>query len=357
MPNTVRIEYPDLSTPGFPNEQRFSGETVTVAIKDDQRGLVQVEEGDTAVSITGGSLNDTITGGLGDDTITGGLGDDSLSGGAGIDNIAGGAGNDLLTVGFGDTVATGAGTDTINFDLSQTSDTREPFVISDFQPGEDQISFTGDEASSDVPVYVSNTGTILFDGEPVVKVSENLAFGPDDVQIGDDVRISANNSTLSVIDSDENTVYRFFDPMRGGHFYTSSEKERAFVEENLTNYTPEGEVYNIVNPIDASTGSEEVYRFFNTATGVHLYTTSEIERDSIIEDLASFQYEGVKFYAYADQVEGSIPVFRFFEPSLGVHFYTANETESTFVQENLDNYDFEGIAYYTIPLDAATDVV
>ena len=100
------------------------------------------------------------------------------------------------------------------------------------------------------------------------------------------------------------------------------------------------------------TGAEEVYRFFNPSTGVHLYTTSERERDFIIANLSNFQFEGVKFYAYETNVEGSIPVYRFFEPTLGVHFYTPNEREKTFVQENLSNYNFEGIAYYALPIDS-----
>jgi Repeat of unknown function (DUF5648) len=81
-----------------------------------------------------------------------------------------------------------------------------------------------------------------------------------------------------------------------------------------------------------------------------LYTTSEKERDVIIEGLASYQYEGIKFYAYDTQVEGSLPVYRFYEPSLWVHFYTPEEKEKTYVMENLDNYNFEGIAYYAMPL-------
>ena len=84
---------------------------------------------------------------------------------------------------------------------------------------------------------------------------------------------------------------------------------------------------------------------------MHLYTTDEIERDSIIDTLDDFEFEGVKFYAYETEVEGSIPVYRFFEPTLGVHFYTPNEAEKDAVQANLSNYNFEGIAYYALPAE------
>ena len=107
----------------------------------------------------------------------------------------------------------------------------------------------------------------------------------------------------------------------------------------------EGESYASV---EQSTG-EEVYRFFNSQMGVHLYTTSEVERDSIIETLDNFSYEGVKFYAYETQIDNSVPVYRFYEPTIGVHFYTPNEAEKTYVEDNLPNYNFEGIAYYAFP--------
>ena len=98
-------------------------------------------------------------------------------------------------------------------------------------------------------------------------------------------------------------------------------------------------------------GAEDVYRFFNARTGVHLYTTDENERDSIIENLDEFTFEGTAFNAYETQVEGSIPIYRFFEPTIGVHFYTPSEVERDVVDNELDNYDSEGIAYYALPLE------
>ena len=100
-------------------------------------------------------------------------------------------------------------------------------------------------------------------------------------------------------------------------------------------------------------GAEEVYRFFNETTGVHLYTTSEVERDSIQANLPDFTFEGTVFNAYETQVEGSIPIYRFFEPTIGVHLYTPSEVERESVAANLPNYNFEGIAYYANPLEAA----
>ena len=147
-----------------------------------------------------------------------------------------------------------------------------------------------------------------------------------------------------------NTVYRYFNPNAGVHFYTANEAERESVE-NLDNYTPEGESYVAVDPMTG--GAEEVYRFYNENTGVHLYTTSETERDNIQNNSDSFSFEGTAFYAFEEQVEGSIPIYRFYEPTIGVHFYTPNEEEKMSVEENLPNYNSEGIAYYAFPIEGS----
>lgn len=152
-------------------------------------------------------------------------------------------------------------------------------------------------------------------------------------------------------DSDDamvNTVYRYFNPTAGVHFYTNSEAERESVQ-SLDNYIPEGQSYVTADP--TSDGAEDVYRFFNDTTGVHLYTTSEVERDNIQNNLDSFTFEGTAFYAFEDRVEGSIPIYRFYEPTIGVHFYTPNEEERMSVEENLSNYNSEGIAYYAFPIE------
>ena len=345
MPNVVRVEYPDLSTELVPNEFTVTGDRLEVFIREDQRGIAEVESGDTPVSITGGSLDDTIVGGAGNDTIIGGTGNDNITGGAGIDNITAGPGDDIVKIGFGDTVSLGDGVDRILVDHPQESDSDKPPIIADFNPSEDSISIFGVENSQEAPVYDIGSGVILLDSREVVQLDEGLILDENDVEL------TGNDLPVSILKSSETTVYRFFDPTSGGHFYTVDENEKNHVLENLDNYTFEGETYKTYDPTTGSE-AEEVYRFFNPSTGVHLYTTSEIERDSVIENLDNFTYEGAKFYAFDNQVEGSIPIYRFYEPSLGVHFYTPSEFEKDSVIENLDNYDFEGVAYYAMPLDS-----
>ncbi|MEM8718197.1 MAG: hypothetical protein AAGE84_02655 [Cyanobacteria bacterium P01_G01_bin.39] len=309
-----------------------------------------------ADTIMGGEGNDGICGDAGDDELFGEGGDDIIEGNLGEDILDGGSGDDRLIIeSGGSTLTGGAGSDVFQFDFrsqteAQASSTEDLSIeelgiviseITDFQPGEDKLTIQG-LGGTEAPIYNSDTGVFSLDGVEIAQLAENLNISEADIEI------VGNNNPLSIVDNSEDAVYRFFDPVAGGHFYTSSEVERDNAIENLTNYDFEGAAYTTVDP---TTGGQEVYRFFNQSTGVHLYTISEVERDTIIENLPDFQFEGVQFYAYETEVEGSIPIYRFFEPTLGVHFYTPSEVERDNVIENLPNYDFEGIAYYALPVD------
>lgn len=364
MTSTIRVEYLDLSTDAFKNELKFSGDSLDFIGREDQRSIVEVESGSDPVTITAGSLDDTIRGGAGNDIIRGGDGNDTISGGLGEDRVSGGNGDDIIEVGPGDTISGGAGKDILQLDLSQDFTSAKLPKIVDFVPGEDQISVKSTDNLTENPVYDRGSGVLLLNGEPVIQLEKNLNLTEDDVSV------SGSKIPINKINTSQTTVYRFFDPVAGGHLYTADVKERNFVRENLDNYVYEGATYQAVDPLlgtqdtsGSQAGAEEVYRFFNPSKGVHLYTTNEVERDSIIENLDNFVYEGIKFYAYGTPkegsmppVEGSMPIHRFYEPTLGVHFYTPSEVEKNSVMENLDNYTYEGIAYYAMPLETNSEM-
>ena len=152
------------------------------------------------------------------------------------------------------------------------------------------------------------------------------------------------------------TVYRFFRPDIGVHFYTSDVVERDSILENLPAFEFEGSSF-IAAPTpeegeDPLTGVEPVYRFLNNNTGVHVYTTSEIEREAILE-LPNYTSEGIAYYGYETEQLGTTPLYRFYSPEADAHFYTPTAGERDFVTENLTNYQPEGengIAYYVLPL-------
>ena len=93
-----------------------------------------------------------LKGGKGDDILEGGAGDDRLRGGKGDDTLEGGAGDDILKGGKGD--------DTFVQDFSKPgSDT-----ITDFNPGQDTINFTGLNNLANISVEEADGGTLINAG-------------------------------------------------------------------------------------------------------------------------------------------------------------------------------------------------
>ena len=242
-----------------------------------------------------------------------------------------------------------------NWKFSLPSDTFSDWDIdpdpdSDIDPWADRLTYHASLTDgSELPAWLS------FDAE-----SQAFSGTPSDEDLGIlDITVTATDlSGAAISDSfslnvqspseayGDATIHRFYNPSAGLHFYTADEIEKNSIIQNLTHYQYEGESYVSVNEV---TG-EAVHRFYNSQTGGHLYTTSEVEKDNIISTLEHFSYEGIGFYAYDTQIAGSIPVYRFYEPNLGVHFYTPNEGEKMYVEEHMSNYDFEGIAYYAFEI-------
>lgn len=160
---------------------------------------------------------------------------------------------------------------------------------------------------------------------------------------------NANNTASSVVNS--NSIYRFFDNISGTHLYTATEAEKNYIQTNLSNYTFEGAMYNAGNPAIVADSLAPVYRFFNQQTGTYLYTISETEKASIQNNLSNYNFEGEVFSAYTTAVQGSIPVYRFYDTQSNSHFYTASAAEVEAVTNNLPNYQYEDIAYYVLPIE------
>lgn len=86
-------------------------------------------DADGATTIRAGSGGDTIVGGTAIDTIVGGTGNDTITGGGSADNMTGNAGNDIFIIGAaadhatGEVITAGAGSDTIRFTSTTTSET------------------------------------------------------------------------------------------------------------------------------------------------------------------------------------------------------------------------------------------
>ena len=158
------------------------------------------------------------------------------------------------------------------------------------------------------------------------------------------------------------TVHRFYQFEKGFHFYTSDENEINIVQQQSAAgtlaYQYESEKFSVLSDNkDAFTGEtlagvKPVYRFFNTETGAHLYTTDENEKSVIEDTLANYNFEGIKYYAFESEpteVE-TIPVFRMLNNDTGSHLYTIDQNELNYIQANLPNFSFEnnGNAVYHV---------
>jgi len=131
-------------------------------------------------------------------------------------------------------------------------------------------------------------------------------------------------------------IFRFYNESNGVHFYTASADETNSVLANLPQYRFEGPAFEV------NGGNIPVYRFFNKTTGTHFYTADEGEKDNVIATLPNFEFEGVAFNAFQLGTQGDLPVHRFFNTDAGNHFYTNDQNERAFIEGNLPHLSYEG---------------
>ncbi len=155
---------------------------------------------------------------------------------------------------------------------------------------------------------------------------------------------SAASSPRAKAVSNRLAAYRFYNSQTSAHFYTSSESERDSVIASLPQFHYEGLAFWVA--ASASSGMSPVYRFYNRQTGVHFYTISDQERDHIQANLPQLHYEGVAYYASKTAGADLFPLHRFYYAAKGFHFYTRSEEEAAHVRATLPQYLYEGVAYY-----------
>jgi len=144
---------------------------------------------------------------------------------------------------------------------------------------------------------------------------------------------------------DASPVYRFYNTKTGTHFYTISGAERDTVLNNYPQFAYEGAVFWAFTA--PQNGMLPVYRFYNNATGTHFYTQSESEKNYVIATYPVFIYEGPVYYAPPDgSALGSTPLYRFYNTKTGAHFYTTSAEERDHVLATWPWFAFENIAYY-----------
>ncbi|WP_336487372.1 matrixin family metalloprotease [Methylobacterium nigriterrae] len=122
-------------------------------------------------------------------------------------------------------------------------------------------------------------------------------------------------------------TFRFFNPATNDHLYTTSQVERDALIQNKGGYVYEGTDWAVPDP---GAGTMDVFRFFDSANKTHFYTTGTAERDQILKTLPAYQYEGVAFEAYANAAaagSGGVTLERFYNAQSGVHHFAATQSE------------------------------
>ena len=194
-----------------------------------------------------------------------------------------------------------------------------------------------------------------FDPEGRILSSSDFAnadFRSEDYQVA---RITVTAEGIEPLPSDDDIeVYRFHNNNSQLEFYTTSEFERDYIIENLSHYEIQGVAFIAADePTDEDiSGLSPVYRFYNSTTGVHMYTISEAEKDAVLEN-SNYSFEGISYYGYDSQEEGTVPLYRFYNSELDAHFYTASTEER---DSYLNSPEFEpegenGIAFYVEPVE------
>jgi len=164
---------------------------------------------------------------------------------------------------------------------------------------------------------------------------------------GQTATISTGSGITPVAPSGTLPLYRFFNNIAGGHFYTIDEAEKTTVIQNYNWFRYEG-IGFYASPV-AQSGMLPVYRFFNNNAGGHFYTIDEAEKNTVIQNYNWFRYEGISFYASPFAQPGTLPLYRFFNNNAGGHFYTISEAERNGVIQNYDWFRYEGIGLYAYP--------
>ena len=97
-------------------------------------------------------------------------------------------------------------------------------------------------------------------------------------------------------DDDCIPIYRMYDLYKNVHFYTTSENERNNLLGMSGAYRVEGVAGYAQSYNDPSLNTVPVHRFYNYIKGVHFYTSNQAEASNVNDTMSStYRYEGVSY--------------------------------------------------------------
>ncbi|MBD3778474.1 MAG: hypothetical protein IE923_04315 [Micrococcales bacterium] len=143
--------------------------------------------------------------------------------------------------------------------------------------------------------------------------------------------------------SGETTLYRFYRPSSGTHFYSTSKGERNTVIGDA-GFRYEGPVAYLLTSGSATAGARALHRFYQPGTGTHFYTSTTREYQTV-RTLPQYRLDGSVGKVHTRPAAGLTAMHRFFRPASGTHFYTASPSELAAVKK-MPGYRYEGVAFY-----------
>jgi len=208
------------------------------------------------------------------------------------------------------------------------------------------VTGTTSVGSQDITVTTDQGNVLIKAGQTTgtleVPTQDNTTFGPNpDVTVAltgtnfGSIDPAAKPAIGHVTDNDTalNPVYRFFDTKTQDHFYTTSAGEKDQILKTQPSYNFEGAQW--ATP-DKGAGTVDVFRFFDSAHGSHFFTTSVAERDFVKQTQPNYVDEGVAFEAYANAGEagsGALTLERFFNTNTQLHHYSASASETNGINQ------------------------
>ena len=191
-----------------------------------------------------------------------------------------------------------------------------------------------------------STPIVLADGQNFLLIPEQLVTSSTVPNPGVAPQTAASTG------GNDFAVYRFFDKVNGTQFLTASAAERDAILKTRPDLVAEGVGIGAVDGSGDASNTVPVYRFFDTRSGTHFYTSSSSERDDIIGTRPDLTFEGASFYEHQVAQAGDAAIYRFFDSVNGTHFYTASQTERSTILSTRPDMTPEGVAFYA-PLQSS----
>lgn len=144
-------------------------------------------------------------------------------------------------------------------------------------------------------------------------------------------------------------IYRFWSALHTHHFFTMSAYERDYIIATWPNvWSYEGVSYYAHQ--GAVAGTSPLYRFWSDPYQGHFFTSSEAERAYFLSMPHLWTYERIAYYVYNYQAPGSSAVYRFWSDLYKGYFYTISASEKDYVIATWPNvWSYQGIGFYAMP--------